>query len=381
MQYPGPTLIVHQGDTVTVTLAQRAAGAGLDRLPGPAGRRRDGRRAGALTREAPAGAAGAPGGPVTYTFVAVAAGHVPVPQRHATRRCRWRWGSLGALIVRPAGVATRCARPTPSPAPRSTASTCSCSPRWTRPIHARSTTTWRRGGSISVDTTASTVPTLWFINGRNAPDTMLDAGVPWLPTQPYSCLPRMHPGEKLLMRVVDARARPAPLPPHGNHALRHRPRRPGARERIRRTHAPPDLATLGLHRQLGPGRDGGRDLRVDRQGARLGHLRPRARRPRSRRTSTRRITASRSRWSLPDLLGPDASARYYSGSPVPRRTSATLPPGAPVLNPNAGLLPHVALAQREGESTNERHLPGRHDDDARHRAAVRPHPLRAEARS
>ena len=53
MQYPGPTLIVNQGDTVKIVLQQHAAGAGVDRLPGPAGR--DGERAatqGLLTREA-----------------------------------------------------------------------------------------------------------------------------------------------------------------------------------------------------------------------------------------------------------------------------------------------------------------------------------------
>ena len=68
-----------------------------------------------------------------------------------------------------------------------------------------------------VDTTTFH-PVYWFINGRNAPDTMLGAGVPWLPYQPYNCLPRMHPGEKLLLRIVGAGRDVHPYHPHGNNA-------------------------------------------------------------------------------------------------------------------------------------------------------------------
>jgi len=33
---------------------------------------------------------------------------------------------------------------------------------------------------------------------------MLKAGVAWLPLQPYNALARMHPGERVLMRVAAA---------------------------------------------------------------------------------------------------------------------------------------------------------------------------------
>jgi hypothetical protein len=69
----------------------------------------------------------------------------------------------------------------------------------------------------SVDMTKR-FPVYWFINGRAAPDTMAAAGVPWMATQPYNCLPRMHPGEKLLMRVVGAGSDWHPFHHHGNHA-------------------------------------------------------------------------------------------------------------------------------------------------------------------
>jgi hypothetical protein len=70
---------------------------------------------------------------------------------------------------------------------------------------------------VAVDT--STIkPSLWFINGRNAPDTLLEDHVDWLPTQPYNALPRMHAGERLLMRVISAGRDLHPFHHHGNHA-------------------------------------------------------------------------------------------------------------------------------------------------------------------
>jgi manganese oxidase len=58
----------------------------------------------------------------------------------------------------------------------------------------------------------------WFMNGRNYPDTLTDPNVAWLPTQPYNCFPQMHPGEKVLMRIVGGGLDLHPLHTHGqNH--------------------------------------------------------------------------------------------------------------------------------------------------------------------
>ena len=70
----------------------------------------------------------------------------------------------------------------------------------------------------SVVDPASYKATLWFLNGRNGPDTMLQAGVDWLPLQPYNSLPRMHPGERILMRLVGAGRDLHPFHHHGNNA-------------------------------------------------------------------------------------------------------------------------------------------------------------------
>ncbi len=61
-------------------------------------------------------------------------------------------------------------------------------------------------------------PNYWFINGRNAPDTMAEAGVPRLPTQPYGALTRTHPGDRVLMRVVGGGHDMHPFHHHGQHA-------------------------------------------------------------------------------------------------------------------------------------------------------------------
>ncbi len=58
----------------------------------------------------------------------------------------------------------------------------------------------------------------WFINGRTAPDNFSPTYVNWLPTQPYQSVPRMHPGDKLLMRVVGAGRDMHPFHHHGEHA-------------------------------------------------------------------------------------------------------------------------------------------------------------------
>jgi hypothetical protein len=58
----------------------------------------------------------------------------------------------------------------------------------------------------------------FLLNGRAAPDTMAAAGDALLPSQPYNSFPRMHPGERLLLRVVGAGRQMHPFHTHGNHA-------------------------------------------------------------------------------------------------------------------------------------------------------------------
>jgi len=72
-----------------------------------------------------------------------------------------------------------------------------------------------QGRIAEVDTT-TWWPTCWFLNGRDGMDTMLPPHLPWMMTQPYNCMPMMHPGDKLLMRIISAGRDLHPFHTHGN---------------------------------------------------------------------------------------------------------------------------------------------------------------------
>ena len=101
MQYPGPTLILNQGDTVTVTLKNE--------LPVPAGNvsivfpghaaAASGGAAGKLTREAP------PDGTTTVTYTFTAANPGTYSYHSGTNvALQVEMGMVGAIIVRPSGA-------------------------------------------------------------------------------------------------------------------------------------------------------------------------------------------------------------------------------------------------------------------------------------
>ncbi len=210
MQLPGPTLIVSAGDTVTVTLTNR--------LPGAAGPvsilfpghqvTATGGISGLITREAPTG------GSVSYVFVASRPGTYLY---HSGTRpdLQVAMGLYGALIVRPANPAlASCAYDHPA----------SCFDREVLfllseldlDIHRAVEAQAAGAGPIAVATEPFR-PEYWLINGRAAPDTMATLNSELLPHQPYNCVPRMLPGERLLLRVIGAGRQMHPFHTHGNH--------------------------------------------------------------------------------------------------------------------------------------------------------------------
>ncbi|MBE0598907.1 MAG: multicopper oxidase domain-containing protein [Desulfuromonadales bacterium] len=206
VQYPGPTLIVNQGATVTVTLTNQLAEPVSILFPGQKVTATGG-ASGLLTREALPGGASQ----VTYTFTASHPGTFTYYSgSHSDLQVEM--GLVGALIVRPAGY---------DPQNKAT---------WTAYGDARSaydTETlflmtemdpelhYRAGAGLPADTTGF-FPTIWFYNGRAAPDTMAPAGAGWLPNQPYNCLPQAHPGERVLMRIIGGGRDSHPHHTHGN---------------------------------------------------------------------------------------------------------------------------------------------------------------------
>lgn len=216
MQFPGSTLIVNQGDTVTINLSNTlpvkvsmifpgqsnviaSAGGGGGSTPG------------LITREA-----NELTGSVSYTFVATEPGTY-MYQSGTLQALQVEMGLVGALIVRP-----KVANPLHQAYNHANTSftheylflLSEMDPK----IHAQVESQVLAGVSPIVDM-SSWLATMWFINGRTAPDTMLDSNVPWLPNQPYNCVPRMHPGEKLLLRVVHAGRDLHPFHTHGNNTI------------------------------------------------------------------------------------------------------------------------------------------------------------------
>jgi manganese oxidase len=59
--------------------------------------------------------------------------------------------------------------------------------------------------------------TLFFINGRNGPDTLAPDHQAGLPNQPLGAIVTMHPGQRILLRVINIGRNQHPLHLHGNH--------------------------------------------------------------------------------------------------------------------------------------------------------------------
>jgi FtsP/CotA-like multicopper oxidase with cupredoxin domain len=215
-QYPAPTLIVNQGALVQVKLTNSLTVAGGGTPPNvsivfpgqqvviaPA----DPGVPGVLTNEA------APGKTVTYQFTATNPGTYTY-YSGTDSALQIEMGLLGAIIVRPTTGTGYAYNHLDTQFDRETLFLLSeMDPR----IH-QVVETFGPAGLAGTNYLANYLPVLWFINGRAAPDTMAEPMAPWLPYQPYNSMPMMHPGEKLLMRVVGGGRDLHPFHHHGNHA-------------------------------------------------------------------------------------------------------------------------------------------------------------------
>ncbi len=213
-QYPGPTLIVNQGDTINVNLTNTLPVPVSIVFPGHEVTASGGTQDGALTRETTNG-----GAAVTYTFKAT---HAGTYHYHSGTNpdLQSEMGLVGAIIVRPYGF---------NPAvPRAYGAGTEYHHEY---LFLMTEMDYRihdvielngavNGMAILQNTNYLTdyFPSNWFLNGRGFSDTLLANYSPLMPTQPYSALPLVHPGEKLLMRVIQAGREVHPFHHHGQHA-------------------------------------------------------------------------------------------------------------------------------------------------------------------
>jgi manganese oxidase len=249
-QYPGPTLILNEGDTVTVTLTNQLTqpvslvfpGMTMTSATSPVFTAGSRARLSSITHEAP------PGGSQTYTFTATKAGTFYY-QSGSNQDIQIRMGLFGAIIVRPASyrnssvvnkvpvdLYTGPDVNTRDPQVRANYNTpAGIGGVAYSPVNGNDMSTvydreylfvlsemdpyfhkWMEfGGAYDL---SKWKPNYWFINGRTAPDTMGMLNSPELPAQPYNAMPLMHPGERVLMRIVDLGRDFHPFHHHGNHA-------------------------------------------------------------------------------------------------------------------------------------------------------------------
>jgi FtsP/CotA-like multicopper oxidase with cupredoxin domain len=222
-QYPGPTLIVNQGDTINIFLTNGlfVAGGAVPNVslvfPGQTATATceaggtDPCAQGDLTIEAEND-----GDVVRYTFVA---GEPGTYTYHSGTNpgLQVEMGLTGAIIVRPSGFNANAPTAYGHPDTAYNYEQLFFLTEMDPNIHQAVEFYGPEHPSIQpmLDNYFSNY---WFINGRTAPDNLAASNVFWLPSQPYNSVPRMHPGDTVLMRVVGGGSEMHPFHHHGNHA-------------------------------------------------------------------------------------------------------------------------------------------------------------------
>jgi FtsP/CotA-like multicopper oxidase with cupredoxin domain len=247
MQVPGPTLIVTQGDQVTVILTNnlpKSAGNTSILFPGFAVTATGG-VPGLLTREAtPPPLPLSAGGTVTYQFVASSVGtHAYYSGTQGDLQVEM--GLYGAVIVLPSTVPTACTANQGAgtgtlndqakaanaetdyrhrAAAYNHAAACydreflfqfsEIDPRIHRQAEEQTALTCT--GCMIVETEPYK-PAYYMINGRSMPDNMDPVYAAQYPHQPHNGNPHMHPGELTLLRIIGQGRWQHPFHEHGNH--------------------------------------------------------------------------------------------------------------------------------------------------------------------
>jgi FtsP/CotA-like multicopper oxidase with cupredoxin domain len=225
MQIPGPTMIVTEGQQVTVTLTNglpNAAGNTSIVFPG-FDVTATGGVPGVLAQEA-THAAGT--NKVVYNFIAAKPGTYSY-YSGSQPDLQIEMGMYGAIVVLPATAPATCIKGGASLSSAAYNHPATCYDReylfqfaeMDSRIHQQAQDQVQAGvpGPVIVKTEPYQ-PNYYLINGRSMPDLMDTSYAPNYPSQPYNANPHMHPGELLLMRVIGQGRWQHPFHFHGNHA-------------------------------------------------------------------------------------------------------------------------------------------------------------------
>lgn len=226
MQVSGPTLLVTQGETVTIHFTNNLPTRTSMLFPGQSGVQGSGGAPGVLAQEA------GPGETVTYTFVAAQPGTY-VYQSGTQPSLQTEMGMVGALIVYPSGAPAGSRWAYNHAGTAYDRETLFVVGDIDSDIHAAvddQVKAARASGAAcltAADPLAQCVfsadlskrfPKYWTLNGRTSPDVFAKNLAPELPHQPYNTLPRLHPGERMLLRVIGAGTDLHPMHHHGNNS-------------------------------------------------------------------------------------------------------------------------------------------------------------------
>jgi FtsP/CotA-like multicopper oxidase with cupredoxin domain len=250
MQIPGPTLIVTEGQTVSVTLTNNLpASAGNTSILFPGFQvTATGGVTGLLTKEA------APLGTVTYTFKASTPG-TRAYYSGTQGDLQVEMGLYGVIIVLPSAVPAACSGGSHNGSLGFAGANGTAESHWTESdfrlaaaaydnaatcydreylfqfsemdpnIHNQALAQVKAAGSCTAGSPGCSLnvptepyhPAYFLVNGRSMPDDM-DANYSLAyPHQPYNGNPHMHPGEQVLLRVVGQGRWQHPFHEHGNH--------------------------------------------------------------------------------------------------------------------------------------------------------------------
>jgi FtsP/CotA-like multicopper oxidase with cupredoxin domain len=234
MQIPGPTMIVHEGDHVTVKLTNNlpaAAGNTSILFPGFQVTTSGSGPQGLMTQEA------VHGGDVTYTFTATTPG-TRAYYSGTQGDLQIEMGLYGVIIVLPNAVPKGCRGVGGSLPDGQTdfrlaasaydhAATCydreylfqfaEIDPKIHRQAQEQSALACSNPQGCMNVVTENYHPAYYMINGRSMPDDMDPNYSSAYAHQPYNGNPHMHPGELVLLRIVGQGRWQHPFHEHGNH--------------------------------------------------------------------------------------------------------------------------------------------------------------------
>ena len=202
-QYPGPTLIVTEGDTVTINLTNLGVPQPVSIVVTGHNLIANGGSTGLVTQAANVNES------VTYTFTAPAPGtYVYHSLDGANPGLHVEMGLLGALIVYPAdGSRSAYGAGTETDYEQEFLSLLTeVDPE----IHIQ-----MERGHVEHFTNSDRHAKVWFVNGRVFPDLFQGDFNTLFPNQPYQSLALAHPGDKVLVRQVNAGQDSHPFHFHG----------------------------------------------------------------------------------------------------------------------------------------------------------------------